>query len=294
MDIAEPRFAEEFTQFRWVVRDLERRLASVILQVRPAGPGALGQARGGAQPGHALQRRPCCCCCCCCRALTTAPPWRPCSSCWRASRGCWTATPSRPIWSASRHSWCAAARHRRCLDGAPAGLVLPPPAAGLPATPGWPRPPQVREYAHELREVAEAFNSARAAPPLGRNAAPYSGAVAWVRGLRERIAGGGGASARPGQLTHAPAPPPRQHPWGSRQRAVLRGRPLRRCPPPLQARWRSCAACPPPCSTLRTGATCCACTPACSPPCRSTRPPSCASGAPWPRTCRSTCCASLC
>lgn len=33
MDLAEPRFVEEFQQFKWVVKDLERRLASVIIQV---------------------------------------------------------------------------------------------------------------------------------------------------------------------------------------------------------------------------------------------------------------------
>jgi hypothetical protein len=33
LDIDEPRFADDFSQFRRVVSDLERRLACVIIQV---------------------------------------------------------------------------------------------------------------------------------------------------------------------------------------------------------------------------------------------------------------------
>lgn len=46
----------------------------------------------------------------------------------------------------------------------------------------------MRAYCHDLREVADVFNALKDDPPLPRNAAPHSGAVAWVRGLRERVA----------------------------------------------------------------------------------------------------------
>ncbi len=37
MDLGEPRFREDFLQFKGLVKDLERRLASVIIQVRMLG-----------------------------------------------------------------------------------------------------------------------------------------------------------------------------------------------------------------------------------------------------------------
>lgn len=45
----------------------------------------------------------------------------------------------------------------------------------------------LRSYTHDLREVSDTFHSQRDSPPLPKNAAPYSGAVAWVRGLQERV-----------------------------------------------------------------------------------------------------------
>ena len=44
MDIGEPRFAEDFRQSKFVVKDLERRLASVIIQVGPAVLNGAGRA----------------------------------------------------------------------------------------------------------------------------------------------------------------------------------------------------------------------------------------------------------
>ena len=38
-------------------------------------------------------------------------------------------------------------------------------------------------------QVAAEFKSRRGMPELGKNAAPHSGKVAWVRGLREPITG---------------------------------------------------------------------------------------------------------
>jgi hypothetical protein len=40
-----------------------------------------------------------------------------------------------------------------------------------------------------LMQVAVEFGSQKGMPELGKNAAPHSGKVAWVRGLRERITG---------------------------------------------------------------------------------------------------------
>ncbi len=39
-------------------------------------------------------------------------------------------------------------------------------------------------------QVSHEFRSRKDAPVLGKNAAPHSGAVAWARGLRDRITGG--------------------------------------------------------------------------------------------------------
>ncbi|KAK9808985.1 hypothetical protein WJX72_007373 [[Myrmecia] bisecta] len=47
----------------------------------------------------------------------------------------------------------------------------------------------VRSYGLDLREVTDMFHAHRQSPTLSKNAAPHSGAVAWVRGLKERIAG---------------------------------------------------------------------------------------------------------
>lgn len=38
-------------------------------------------------------------------------------------------------------------------------------------------------------QVAETFNAQKTYPVVPKNAAPHSGALAWVRGLRERITG---------------------------------------------------------------------------------------------------------
>ena len=38
-------------------------------------------------------------------------------------------------------------------------------------------------------QVAAEFKSRRSMPEVGKNAAPHSGKIAWVRGLRERLAG---------------------------------------------------------------------------------------------------------
>lgn len=37
--------------------------------------------------------------------------------------------------------------------------------------------------------MAEAFKAQKIQPVVAKNAAPHSGALAWVRGLRERITG---------------------------------------------------------------------------------------------------------
>lgn len=55
LDIDEPRFVEEFASFQRVVQDLERRLASVIIQVGGCGGGARHGVRGrrvAALPGR--------------------------------------------------------------------------------------------------------------------------------------------------------------------------------------------------------------------------------------------------
>lgn len=47
------------------------------------------------------------------------------------------------------------------------------------------------QYPSLSQEVAEAndiFNESRSDPALNKNAAPHSGAVAWARGLLERVA----------------------------------------------------------------------------------------------------------
>ena len=47
----------------------------------------------------------------------------------------------------------------------------------------------VRNYGQDLKEVADMFRETKDSPPLNKNAAPHSGRVTWVRGLKERVAG---------------------------------------------------------------------------------------------------------
>lgn len=47
----------------------------------------------------------------------------------------------------------------------------------------------VRDYGQDLKEVADTFRETKDNPPLNKNAAPHSGRVTWVRGLKERVAG---------------------------------------------------------------------------------------------------------
>ena len=46
----------------------------------------------------------------------------------------------------------------------------------------------MKAFATDTSEVAELFESAKDAPVLSRNAPPHAGAVAWVRGLKARLA----------------------------------------------------------------------------------------------------------
>ena len=48
----------------------------------------------------------------------------------------------------------------------------------------------VRGYGQDLKEVADMFRETKDSPPLNKNAAPHSGRVTWVRGLKERVGGG--------------------------------------------------------------------------------------------------------
>lgn len=50
----------------------------------------------------------------------------------------------------------------------------------------------VRSFLQELREVGDTFAAQRGDPVVPKNSAPHSGALAWVRGLRDRIAGEAG------------------------------------------------------------------------------------------------------
>lgn len=45
----------------------------------------------------------------------------------------------------------------------------------------------LRAYGRDVKEVQEIFNSQSAAPNVPKNNAPHSGAVAWVRSLKERV-----------------------------------------------------------------------------------------------------------
>lgn len=47
----------------------------------------------------------------------------------------------------------------------------------------------VRNYGQDLKEVADTFRETKDSPPLNKNAAPHSGRVTWVRGLKERVGG---------------------------------------------------------------------------------------------------------
>jgi len=47
----------------------------------------------------------------------------------------------------------------------------------------------VSGYGQDLKEVADMFRETKEDPPLNKNAAPHSGRVTWVRGLKERVAG---------------------------------------------------------------------------------------------------------
>ena len=42
-------------------------------------------------------------------------------------------------------------------------------------------------YASDLKDVSDIFNAYKDRPVVAKNSAPHSGAVAWVRGLKERI-----------------------------------------------------------------------------------------------------------
>lgn len=45
----------------------------------------------------------------------------------------------------------------------------------------------LNSYWNDLKDVSELFNTYKDKPVVAKNSAPYSGAVAWVRGLVERI-----------------------------------------------------------------------------------------------------------
>ncbi len=45
----------------------------------------------------------------------------------------------------------------------------------------------LRAFAADIKEVQDVFTAGRAAPQLSKNAAPHSGAVAWVRALIQRV-----------------------------------------------------------------------------------------------------------
>lgn len=45
----------------------------------------------------------------------------------------------------------------------------------------------VRNYMDDLKSVFYLFRAAKENPPIAKNAAPHSGAVAWVRGLKQRV-----------------------------------------------------------------------------------------------------------
>lgn len=47
----------------------------------------------------------------------------------------------------------------------------------------------VSGYGQDLKEVADMFRETKDNPPLNKNAAPHSGRVTWVRGLKERVGG---------------------------------------------------------------------------------------------------------
>lgn len=47
----------------------------------------------------------------------------------------------------------------------------------------------VREFGLDLKDVADTFRATMNSPPLNKNAAPHSGRVTWVRGLKERVGG---------------------------------------------------------------------------------------------------------
>lgn len=46
----------------------------------------------------------------------------------------------------------------------------------------------VKAFAADVAEVTELFDAGKDCPPLSRNAPPHAGAVAWVRGLKSRLA----------------------------------------------------------------------------------------------------------
>lgn len=46
----------------------------------------------------------------------------------------------------------------------------------------------VKAFAVDVSEVSELFEAAKSAPVLSSNAPPHAGAVAWVRGLKARLA----------------------------------------------------------------------------------------------------------
>lgn len=83
----------------------------------------------------------------------------------------------------ARPTWCCACLAQR----ASAPPTLHPPLHTQPPTTSI-QAELVKAFAADISEVAELFEAAKAAPALAHNAPPHAGAVAWVRGLKARLA----------------------------------------------------------------------------------------------------------
>ena len=225
LDIDEPRFADDFSQFRRVVSDLERRLASVIIQV--GGSAGMCVVRHlSRQPAvllmlsrhsvlHRWQHAP--------RLhlpLAPSPPTPLC--CEQGFDECTSVGASFKLFESfeglverdaissdleRKHAELVRSfvfELQEASAGAGAGvatqrgveragrrgelLLLVVAAPCLPADcnfPAWPS----RLVPLPLLQVADTFSAQRHDPVVPKNAAPHSGALAWVRGLRERITG---------------------------------------------------------------------------------------------------------
>lgn len=152
MDVEAKQFDDDFYEFRGQINELERRLASVITQVtlRTLCHLCLRNLL-------ALLVR---------RSMTARQCWVD-SSCWTVSRDCWRGSILFCFFSPLFLSLFCREIIQTDLEKKNTDLL--------------------NAFALDLKQVQEIFLMRKETPPVNDNMPPRAGAVAWVRGLVERV-----------------------------------------------------------------------------------------------------------